>query len=89
MIAAVWFLILSGLSAAMLGISGFESSANFVEEQAPGVFIRGRLAGCFGGNRCYLSSKWSGTDFVCRGYRIGAADGIRPMFTSAFIKKAT
>ncbi|MEZ5979512.1 MAG: amino acid permease [Planctomycetota bacterium] len=29
-----------GFSAAMLGISGFESSANFVEEQAPGVFPR-------------------------------------------------
>jgi amino acid transporter len=27
-----------GFSAAMLGISGFESSANFIEEQAPGVF---------------------------------------------------
>ncbi len=27
-----------GFSAALLGISGFESSANFVEEQAPGVF---------------------------------------------------
>jgi len=27
-----------GFSAAMLGISGFESSANFVEEQLPGVF---------------------------------------------------
>ena len=27
-----------GFSAAMLGISGFESSANFVEEQAEGVF---------------------------------------------------
>ena len=27
-----------GFSAAMLGISGFESSANFVEEQEPGVF---------------------------------------------------
>lgn len=27
-----------GFSAAMLGISGFESSSNFVEEQAPGVF---------------------------------------------------
>lgn len=27
-----------GVSAAMLGISGFESSANFVEEQAAGVF---------------------------------------------------
>ena len=29
-----------GFSAAMLGISGFESSANFVEEQAEGVFPR-------------------------------------------------
>lgn len=27
-----------GFSAAMLGISGFESSANFVEEQEPGIF---------------------------------------------------
>jgi len=27
-----------GFSAAMLGISGFESSANFVEEQQPGIF---------------------------------------------------
>ncbi len=27
-----------GFAAAMLGISGFESSANFVEEQAEGVF---------------------------------------------------
>lgn len=27
-----------GFAAAMLGISGFESSANFVEEQKPGVF---------------------------------------------------
>jgi hypothetical protein len=27
-----------GFSAAMLGISGFESSANFVEEQEQGVF---------------------------------------------------
>ncbi|QPH38613.1 APC family permease [Pedobacter endophyticus] len=33
-IAALFF----GFSAAMLGISGFESSANFVEEQKPGVF---------------------------------------------------
>ncbi|MCA9285157.1 MAG: amino acid permease [Phycisphaerales bacterium] len=32
--AALFF----GFSAAMLGISGFESSANFVEEQAEGVF---------------------------------------------------
>ncbi|NVO30994.1 APC family permease [Hymenobacter lapidiphilus] len=29
-----------GFSAAMLGISGFESSANFVEEQGPGVFSK-------------------------------------------------
>jgi hypothetical protein len=27
-----------GFSAAMLGISGFESSSNFVEEQEQGVF---------------------------------------------------
>jgi amino acid transporter len=27
-----------GFSAAMLGVSGFESSANFIEEQEPGVF---------------------------------------------------
>lgn len=27
-----------GFSAALLGVSGFESSANYVEEQAPGVF---------------------------------------------------
>lgn len=30
--------IFFGFAAAMLGISGFESSANFVEEQAEGVF---------------------------------------------------
>ncbi len=30
--------LIFGFSTAMLGISGFESSANFVEEQAPGVF---------------------------------------------------
>ncbi len=30
--------LLFGFSTAMLGISGFESSANFVEEQQPGVF---------------------------------------------------
>ena len=29
-----------GFSAGMLGISGFESSANFIEEQKPGVFPR-------------------------------------------------
>ena len=28
-----------GFAAAMLGISGFESSANFIEEQQPGVFV--------------------------------------------------
>lgn len=32
------FALFFGFSAAMLGISGFESSSNFVEEQAPGVF---------------------------------------------------
>jgi amino acid transporter len=32
--------IFFGFSAAMLGISGFESSANFVEEQQPGVFTK-------------------------------------------------
>jgi amino acid transporter len=30
--------ILFGFAAALLGISGFESSANFIEEQKPGVF---------------------------------------------------
>ncbi len=30
--------LLFGFAAAMLGISGFESSANFIEEQKPGVF---------------------------------------------------
>lgn len=34
----VWTALFLGFSAAMLGISGFESSANFVEEQAQGVF---------------------------------------------------
>eukprot|EP01135_Chromosphaera_perkinsii_P007598 Nk52_evm54s914 gene=Nk52_evmTU54s914 len=29
-----------GFSSAMLGVSGFESSANFVEEQKPGVFAK-------------------------------------------------
>lgn len=32
------FQLFAGFSAAMLGISGFESSANYVEEQAKGVF---------------------------------------------------
>mgnify|MGYP000477563464 CR=1 FL=1 len=29
-----------GFAAAMLGVSGFESSANFIEEQADGVFVK-------------------------------------------------
>ncbi|KAA9345587.1 APC family permease [Adhaeribacter soli] len=37
---SIWHALFFGFSAAMLGISGFESSANFVEEQAPGVFIK-------------------------------------------------
>jgi amino acid transporter len=32
--------IFLGFSASMLGISGFESSANYVEEQAKGVFVK-------------------------------------------------
>jgi len=35
---SVWNAIFFGFAASMLGISGFESSANFVEEQKPGVF---------------------------------------------------
>ncbi len=35
---SVWMAIFFGFSASMLGISGFESSANFVEEQKRGVF---------------------------------------------------
>ncbi len=34
----IWKALFFGFAAAMLGISGFESSANFVEEQAEGVF---------------------------------------------------
>lgn len=34
----VWKALFFGFSASLLGISGFESSANFVEEQAEGVF---------------------------------------------------
>ena len=34
----MWPSLFFGFSAALLGISGFESSANFVEEQAEGVF---------------------------------------------------
>ena len=32
--------IVFGFASAMLGVSGFESSANYVEEQAPGVFVK-------------------------------------------------
>jgi len=35
---SIWLAIFFGFSASMLGISGFESSANFVEEQERGVF---------------------------------------------------
>ena len=35
---SVTFQLFAGFAAAMLGISGFESSANYVEEQADGVF---------------------------------------------------
>lgn len=35
-LVAVFF----GVSSGLLGISGFESSANFIEEQAPGVFVK-------------------------------------------------
>jgi amino acid transporter len=34
----VWTAIFYGFSSAMLGVSGFETSSQFVEEQAPGVF---------------------------------------------------
>ncbi len=33
-----WLALFFGFSVSMLGISGFESSSNFVEEQKPGVF---------------------------------------------------
>jgi amino acid transporter len=33
-----WTALFYGFSSAMLGVSGFETSAQFVEEQAPGVF---------------------------------------------------
>ncbi len=36
--ASLFTVLFLGFSTAMLGISGFESSANFVEEQEPGVF---------------------------------------------------
>eukprot|EP00753_Platysulcus_tardus_P010227 PLAT2529.2.p1 GENE.PLAT2529.2~~PLAT2529.2.p1 ORF type:complete len:717 (+),score=294.88 PLAT2529.2:1523-3673(+) len=35
-----WRAMLYGFSSAMLGVSGFETSANFVEEQKPGVFVK-------------------------------------------------
>lgn len=35
---SIWMALFFGFSASMLGISGFESSANFVEEQQVGVF---------------------------------------------------
>ncbi|MCA9292700.1 MAG: APC family permease [Phycisphaerales bacterium] len=34
----IWLALFFGFAAAMLGVSGFESSANFVEQQKPGVF---------------------------------------------------
>jgi amino acid transporter len=36
----LWKSVFYGFSSAMLGVSGFETSANFVEEQAEGVFPR-------------------------------------------------
>jgi hypothetical protein len=36
----LWKSIIYGFSSAMLGVSGFESSANFVEEQKSGVFVK-------------------------------------------------
>ena len=36
----LWHALFYGFAAAMLGISGFESSANFIEEQKAGVFSR-------------------------------------------------
>jgi amino acid transporter len=35
-----WVCIAFGFGAAMVGVSGFESSANYVEEQEPGVFSK-------------------------------------------------
>ena len=34
----MWTALFYGFSSAMLGVSGFETSSQFVEEQAPGVF---------------------------------------------------
>ncbi|MSU75080.1 MAG: APC family permease [Candidatus Magasanikbacteria bacterium] len=44
----LWQVLFFGFSVSLLGISGFESSADFVEEQAPGVFrktLRNMTAG--------------------------------------------
>ncbi len=44
----IWHVLFFGFSVSLLGVSGFESSANFVEEQAPGVFrktLRNMTAG--------------------------------------------
>lgn len=43
-----WHVLFFGFSVSLLGVSGFESSANFVEEQAPGIFpktLRNMTAG--------------------------------------------
>ncbi|CAB9517319.1 Inherit from COG: amino acid [Seminavis robusta] len=45
-----WMAVFYGFSSAMLGVSGFETSSQFVEEQAPGVFpktLRNMWAGVF------------------------------------------
>lgn len=40
-VAGTWYTaVLFGVSSAMLGVSGFESSSQFVEEQAAGVFVK-------------------------------------------------
>lgn len=36
----IWKALFFGFAAALLGISGFESSANFIEEQKDGVFVK-------------------------------------------------
>lgn len=36
-----WFLSLFyGFSAGMLGVTGFETAANYIEEQKPGVYVK-------------------------------------------------
>lgn len=37
---SLWTALVFGVSTAFLGVSGFETSAQFVEEQAPGVFAK-------------------------------------------------